>query len=313
MKYSVSRRRRNSKRTAAFIFLFPAVLFLFLFSIIPMLYSLGISLFYYNTSMSADTIRFIGLQNYKSILTNRQFLDSAVWTFVFTICVVILNVVVSMTLAILLTTSYWERISKVFKTIFTLPMMIAPIVTATIWKLIFSPMYGVLNGILVTIGLERVNWMSQAVPARIALIIVEVWATTPLCMIIFIAALKTVPDELLEAATIDGATWMNKFTKITLPLIKNFIVLVVTMRFMDAVRMFDIVYNLTNGGPGTSTETLASTIYKTAFRYYNVGEGSAGAFIFFLIIIFFSVLLMKIFSSKEERTERKSRRRKHHV
>lgn len=295
----------KSKRRAAWFFFTPAIAFIALFSIIPMLYSFILSFFYYNTSMAEDTIRFIGLKNYISILSNKQFLESAAWTFGFTVCVVLLNVLVSMSLALLLTTEYWNRISKIFKTVFTLPMMIAPIVTATIWKLIFSPMYGVLNGILVTLGMERVNWMSQTMPARIALIIVEVWATTPLCMIIFIAALKTVPDELLEAATIDGATGRNQFFNIVIPLIKSFIVLVVTLRFMDAIRMFDIVYNLTNGGPGTSTETLASTIYKTAFRYYNVGEGSAGAFIFFIIIILCSLLLMKLFSEKEDRKKRR--------
>lgn len=113
------------------------------------------------------------------------------------------------------------------------------------------------------------------------------------------AALKTVPEELLEAATIDGANWRQKFFQVIMPLIRNFTVLVLTMRFMDAIRMFDIVYNLTNGGPGTSTETLASTIYKMAFRYYNVGEGSAGAFIFFVLIVLFSLLIMKL-TGKEE-------------
>lgn len=264
-----------------------------------MLYSFGISFFHYNTSMNADTIRFIGLKNYVSVLTNRQFLDSACWTFIFTISAVALNLLFGMTLAVVLTTNFLPRLSKVMKTVFTIPMMIAPIVIATIWKLMFSPIYGVLNGLLVSMGLDRVEWLSAVIPARIALIIVEVWATTPLCMLIFMAALKTVPEELLEAATIDGANWRQKFFQVTMPLIRNFTVLVLTMRFMDAIRMFDIVYNLTNGGPGTSTETLASTIYKMAFRYYNVGEGSAGAFIFFVLIVLFSLLIMKL-TGKEE-------------
>ena len=249
-----------------------------------MLYSFGISFFHYNTSMNADTIRFIGLKNYVSVLTNKQFLDSACWTFIFTVSAVALNLLFGMTLAVVLTTNFLPRISKVMKTVFTIPMMIAPIVIATIWKLMFSPIYGVLNGLLVSMGLDRVEWLSAVVPARIALVIVEV----------FMAALKTVPEELLEAATIDGANWRQKFFQVTMPLIRNFTVLVLTMRFMDAIRMFDIVYNLTNGGPGTSTETLASTIYKMAFRYYNVGEGSAGAFIFFVLIVLFSLLIMKL-------------------
>ena len=293
------RRLNKPKRVAAFVFISPAVLFLVVFSVIPMLYSFGISFFHYNTSMNADTIRVIGLKNYVSVLTNKQFLDSACWTFIFTVSAVALNLLFGMTLAVVLTTNFLPRISKVMKTVFTIPMMIAPIVIATIWKLMFSPIYGVLNGLLVSMGLDRVEWLSAVVPARIALVIVEVWATTPLCMLIFMAALKTVPEELLEAATIDGANWRQKFFQVTMPLIRNFTVLVLTMRFMDAIRMFDIVYNLTNGGPGTSTETLASTIYKMAFRYYNVGEGSAGAFIFFVLIVLFSLLIMKL-TGKEE-------------
>lgn len=309
MRCNIQTKQRSSKRKAAIFFLSPAVIFIFIFSVVPMLYSFGISFFQYNTSMSTDTIHFNGLHNYISVLSNKQFLESVIWTFTFTICAVSLNVVIGMALAVLLTTNHWKRLSKVYKTIFTMPMMIAPIVTATIWKLIFSPIYGVLNGILVTLGFDRVDWMSQTVPARIALIIVEVWATTPLCMLILMAALKTVPEDILEAATIDGGNWTQKFTKIVLPLIRNFITLVVMMRFMDAIRMFDIVYNLTNGGPGTSTETLASTIYKTAFRYYNVGEGSAGAFIFFLLIIIFSLMFMKLLGEKEEKIKKIKKRR----
>lgn len=310
MKKLPNIKSKNSKRNAAIVFISPAIVFIFLFSVIPMLYSFGISFFYYNTSMAADTIKFIGLKNYWNVLTNQQFLDSVLWTFIFTVCAVALNVILGMVLAVLLTTSYWHRISKIFKTVFTMPMMIAPIVTATIWKLIFSPIYGVLNGILFSLGYERVNWMSQTIPARIALIMVEVWATTPLCMLIFIAALKTVPEDILEAATIDGGNWIQKFKNIVLPSIRNFITLVVTMRFMDAIRMFDIVYNLTNGGPGTSTETMASTIYKTAFRYNNVGEGSAGAFLFFIMIIVFSVTFMRIFAVKDNSDKKGKIRRK---
>lgn len=294
------RRLSKKKKIAAVGFIFPSVLFLGLFSVVPMIYSLGLSFMQYNTAMSKDTIRFNGLANYISVITNEQFLDSVVWTVCFAVAVVILNVVLGMTLAVALTTKLLPRLSAVLKIIFILPMMIAPIVTATIWKLMFSPIYGVLNGILVSLGQNRINWFADGGPARLAIIIVEIWATTPLCMLILMAALKTVPEELLEAARIDGATSIKQFRFITLPLVKKFIWLVVMLRFMDAIRMFDIVYNLTNGGPGTATETMASTIYKMAFRYFNVGEGSAGAYIFFVIIILFSILLMKLSSRGEE-------------
>jgi multiple sugar transport system permease protein len=118
-------------------------------------------------------------------------------------------------------------------------------------------------------------------------------------MLILMAALKTIPDEILEAAKIDGGNAIKRFFYIVFPGIRHFIALIFTLRFMDAIRMFDIVYNLTNGGPGTSTETLASTIYKTAFRYSDVGKASAGAYIFFLLILLFSFGLMKVLNRKE--------------
>lgn len=270
------------------------MLFLFVFSIIPMLYSFGLSLFKYNTAMAADSIRFVGLKNYSKVLTSADFWDSTFWTFGFAVSAVLLNLLFGLTLAVALNTRLLTRLSKVLKVIFTMPMMIAPIVTATIWKLMFSPIYGLLNGLLVSLGMNRVSWFSEVIPARIAIVIVEVWATTPLCMLILMAALKTVPEELLEAARIDGASWWQQFRRITLPYIRKFILLIVTLRFMDAIRMFDIAYNLINGGPGNATETLASTIYKMAFRYYEVGEGSAGAYIFFLIIILCSFLFLKL-------------------
>lgn len=291
---------KKSKRVWAVFFIGPAVLFLFIFSVVPMIYSLGLSFLQYNTAMASDTIRFIGFENYGKVLTDKTFWDSALWTFIFAIASVGLNILIGLTLAVVLNTKLLPRLSKLLKIVFILPMMIAPIVTATIWKLMFSPIYGVLNGLMVSMGLDRVNWFSDVIPARIAIIVVEVWATTPLCMLILMAALQTVPEDMLEAAKIDGASWQQQFRLITLPQIRKFILLVITLRFMDAIRMFDIVYNLTNGGPGTATETLASTIYKTAFRYFNVGEGSAGAYIFFIIIIAFSFILMKLAGREEE-------------
>lgn len=289
----------KSRRLAPFVFIGPAVVFLLIFSVLPMAYSFWISLQSYNTSKSPDTIHFAGFANYAAVLTDINFLQSAAWTFVFTICVVVLNIIFGLTLAVLLTSHYAKRSSQVFKILFTLPMMIAPVVTATIWKLMFSPIYGVLNGILTMMGFGRVDWMSNTLPARIALIVVEVWATTPLCMLILMAALQTVSDDVLEAAKIDGANWFRSFFEIVLPLIRNHLALVITLRFMDAIRMFDIVYNLTNGGPGTSTETLASTIYKMAFRYFDVGKGSAGAYVFFVMIVLLSLLSMKLLSKPD--------------
>lgn len=286
------------RRNMSIKFIFPTILFLVVFSIIPMVYSFIMSLQSYNTSMPKDSVHFIGMQNYIDILTNQQFISATLWTFSFTISVVTLNVFLGLIISLILTYGSIRKSARIFKTLFILPMMIAPIVTASMWKLIFSPIYGLLNGLLVSNGMQRIEWLSKVLPARFAIISVEVWATTSICMLIFMAAFRTVPDECLEAATTDGANPLQKFRHIILPFIRNHIALIVTIRFMDSVRMFDIVYNLTNGGPGTSTETLASTIYKTAFRYFNIGQGAAAAYIFFILILIFSLISIKLLSKK---------------
>ncbi|GGD61369.1 carbohydrate ABC transporter permease [Paenibacillus nasutitermitis] len=292
--FTIKKARSLSTVTAPYVFIGPSMLFIIVLSILPILYSFYLSFLSYNLSMPASTIKFFGLQNYSYILTDKTFLGSIAWTLSFSIIVVALNVIVGMSLALLLNGSLMERASSVFKTIFILPMMLAHVVTATIWKLMFSPVYGIINNVLVMLGFNKVNWIADTENARFSLIIVELWGSTPFCMLIFLAALKTVPKELYESALIDGANRIRTFFGITLPLIRNFLALVVSIRIMDSLRMFDIVYTLTNGGPGNDTETIGTTIYKTAFRYSDIGAGSAGAFIFFILIVIVTLVFLKL-------------------
>ncbi|MEK3916705.1 carbohydrate ABC transporter permease [Paenibacillus sp. FSL H7-0331] len=286
--------RSLSAVTAPYVFIGPSMLFIIVLSIFPILYSLYLSFLSYNLSMPATTIKFNGLNNYVYMLTNKTFLGSIAWTLSFSIIVVALNVILGMSLALLLNSSLMERAANLFKTAFILPMMLAHVVSATIWKLMFSPVYGILNNILMMLGYDKVNWTADTNNARFAIILVELWGSTPFCMLIFLAALKTVPKELYESALIDGANRIRTFYGITLPLIRNFLALVVSIRIMDSLRMFDIVYTLTNGGPGDDTETIGTTIYKTAFRYSDIGVGSAGAFLFFILIVIVTLVFLKL-------------------
>lgn len=199
------------------MFILPAMLFLLVFSVIPMLYSFRMSFYNYHLARPKEWMQFVGLENYAKSFANPDFLNAIAWTFSFTVIVVLFNIVLGLALAVILTARASERYTGIFKTMFTLPMMIAPIVIATIWKFMFSPIYGVINGTLTMFGLERVNWLSEAFPARVAIIFVELWATTPLYMLIFIAAIKTVPEDLYEAATVDGAPADRCFSKSPFP------------------------------------------------------------------------------------------------
>ena len=163
----------------------------------------------------------------------------------------------------------------------------------------FSPNYGVINNILIVLGHSPVNWTTTEGPAKLAIILVEMWSSIPFCLLIFMGALKTVPTELYEAAMLDGANRLVSFFKITLPSIRNFVAMVVTVRVMDSLRAFDVIYTLTTGGPGTSTETRGMNIYKTASTYSKLGLGSAGAFLFLIVIAVISFVLMRVLERKD--------------
>ena len=289
--------RKNAsilERMAPIVFISPAVMLIVLLSVIPVFYAVYLSFFRYNLLLPPGSIKFNGLENYKNMLNNATFISSIKWTVIFSISAVALNIFIGMTAALVLNSKTVERSLYYFKTILIMPMMLAPVVSATIWGLMYSPIYGVFNNILKLIGMEPVNWTASTLPARIALILVELWITTPFCMLVFMAALKTVPVEIYESADMDGANRAIIFLKITLPYIRNFIALVITIRVMDTLRSFDIVYTLTNGGPDISTETIGTTLYKTAFRYSDIGQGSAGAFMFFIVIALITIVTMKI-------------------
>ena len=287
-------------RIAPFVFIAPAIMMLIVLSVVPILYSFGLSLFKYNLAKPASSIRFYGIQNYVRIFSNKDFLSAIAWTFSFTAITVVIELIMGMILALTLNSSLCQRFSGPFKTLLLIPMMICAVVSATVWKLMFYPIYGVVNCTLDLIGMQQVSWLNSAVGARAALIIVDIWLTTPFCMLIFHAALKTVPVDIHEAARIDGANEIQIFFKITLPMILNFIALVVVVRVSDALRVFDTILQLTDGGPGTATETIGTLLYKRAFHYSNIGEGAAGSFVFFLLICIISSTLFVILRKKDD-------------
>jgi multiple sugar transport system permease protein len=293
-------RKTTADRIAPFVFLSPALILLVLLSAVPISYSLYISFMKYNIAKPARNIRFFELQNYINILTDPVFLGSIGWTLQFTVISVLIETVLGMAIALGLNSQLSDRFSTPMKTAFIMPMMVAAIVSATVWKLMFYPVYGVVNCTLELWGYQSVSWFGEPLFARVAIIVVEVWSATPFCLLVFQAALKTVSVEMLEAARVDGASPVRCFFSITMPTIRNFVALVITVRLSDALRAFDVAFSMTNGGPGSSTETIATQIYKTAFRYSDVGMGSAGAFIFFIIVAFVGLIAFKLLRKQED-------------
>ena len=290
------KKKRNLKRgRAAILFILPSAVVLTAFILVPILYGFVISLMNYNLAMPASTRRFVGLKNYITVFSSGDFRESMLWTAIFVAISVSGTVVLAMALALLLNSPKLKGITgRLAKTIFILPMMLCPLVVSNIWYIIFAPNYGLINSSLNRMGMATVSFFGNTFWARFAILVVEFWWATPYIMIILLAALTTVPNELTEAAQIEGARKDQIFFRITLPYISGFVILVISIRLMDALRMFDISFALTEGGPQKSTETIAFYIYETGFKYLKVGEASAASFILFLLIALVTFLFIRI-------------------
>lgn len=290
----VSKRRKM----IAVLFMTPTFILLFGFIVIPIVYGFGISLFRYNLAMPAASRVFCGFANYVEVIGNSDFRNAFAWTLIFVAIAVTGTVILAMILALALNSSLMRGFAgRLVKTAFILPMMLCPLIVANIWYIIFAPDYGLVNSTLARLHMSTISFFGETWWARLAILVVEFWWGTPYIMIILLAALTTVPVELLEAAQLEGAGKIQAFFKITLPCISGFVVLVISIRLMDALRMFDISFALTEGGPSKRTQTIAYFIYETGFKYLKVGEASAAAFLLFLLIIMVT-LLFGIWSRK---------------
>ena len=289
-------RLNHSQRIAPYLFILPAMLLTAVLMLYPIFYSLYLSFHKYMLNVPVDRMAFNGLDNYKYIFTNEEFLYSLKWTLIFTVVVVSLELIFGMLLALFLNNKAVKKRAVPFRTLLFLPMMISPIITGVMWRVLFEAKFGPINYLLNCLGFPSVNWLAEETPAKIALITTDVWHYTAFVMLVFLAALQTVPEELYEAAMVEGANGFQTFFKITLPYLRNFVALIVSVRLMDALRFFDEIFVLTKGGPGISTQTAGFTVYRLAFRYSDAGAGSAGAFVFLILIA--AVSLLSVFLIK---------------
>ncbi|MEY4295549.1 MAG: hypothetical protein RLY82_1237 [Pseudomonadota bacterium] len=225
----------------------------------------------------------------------RAFTDPAVWRSLYTTLVfAFVCVTAEMVLGIALALALEERTKNplkgmmVFRTLFILPMMIAPIAVGLTWRYLFDAQFGLLNAIVGLFGVEPVGWLASEHLAFTAIIIADIWQWTPFVFIMMIAALANVDSSVMEAAKIDGATWWQSTWLVKLPMIRDVIVITLLMRLIDAFRVLEVIYILTFGGPGDSTEILSLHIYKTAFISQRLGSAAAISVMLLLVVALLS-------------------------
>jgi multiple sugar transport system permease protein len=236
--------------------------------------------------------RFSGLANYMRLVSDERFLTSVGHTLVYTFLAVVLPLIFGTFAALIFNSRLPFR--GVLRGVFVMPMMATPVAVALVWTMMFHPQLGVLNYLLSLIGIGPQAWVFNPSTVIPSLVLVETWQWTPLVMLIVLGGLAAIPIEPYESAAIDGANVLQRFRYITLPMIAPFLMVAVIIRTIDALKSFDIIYAITQGGPGTASETINLYLYSVAFAYYDVGYGSAIAVVFFALVIALSLLMLHL-------------------
>jgi len=279
-----ARRRRNYRR-----FIIPALVVVGAVIIFPWLFTVWMSAFDWKIGSVAH---FVGFDNYVNLATNQRFIESIGHTFYFTVLAVVVPLVLGTIAALIFHREFRWR--GVLRAVFTMPMMATPVAIALVWTMMFHPQQGVLNYLLSLVGLPPSLWVYSPTLVIPSLVLVEIWHWTPLVMLIVLGGLAALPTEPYESARLDGATEWQLFRFITLPLIAPFLVVAAVIRTIDAVKAFDTIYVISQGGPGTASETINLYLYLQAFAFYNVGNASAVVVVFFGIILALALLLLHV-------------------
>lgn len=282
-----------------YLFVLPAFLYMVIFVGYPIVDNIILS--FQNVTMKTLTAAnkpFAGLDNYLTIFSDSVFYKALWNTLLFTVCCLILQFLIGFVLAVFFNQNF--RFSKPIRGLLMMPWMIPITVTALIFKFIFGTDVGILNYILQSIGLikENIDWLTSSGTAMFAIICANVWIGIPFNMILLSTGLTTIPQELYESASIDGANKVQSFLKITLPLLKPTIESVLILGFIYTFKVFDLVYVMTGGGPVNSTHMLSTYSYKLSFEMFKYSKGSAVANILLVILLIVGVFYLKM--TKEE-------------
>ena len=285
--------RKRNERITAYLFIAPAVVLLIAFLVVPMIYTAYFSVFKYQI-MRPDNIDFIGIDNYTKLFADKNFWVALKNTVYFTIIVVPAQCALALGLALLVSKKF--RGVSVFRTMYFSPQLTSMVVIAVLWSVLYNanPNTGLINSLLVNIGLKPINFLTNEHTAMNAIIFMSAWQGAGYQMMIFLAGLQGIPRDQYEAASVDGATKWNQFRYITLPGLRGTIKYVIMITMIQAMKLFTQPYIMTQGGPKNATKTLVYYIYTQGFQKGNFGYACSIATVFFVIVVTMSLTMKRI-------------------
>ncbi|MDK2990882.1 MAG: trehalose/maltose transport system permease protein [Clostridiales bacterium] len=299
------RRHRGIRSTGipedvlGYLMVAPALLCILMIAIYPVFRTFSLSM----TDMKMqfpDMAKYIGLNNYVKLLQDSRFWSATYNTLFFTVVSVAMELVIGFAMALIMNMPFKGR--GLVRAAVLVPWAIPTTVSATMWKFMYHDQFGVINDILLRMGFidQYRSWLGSTSSALWCAIIADVWKTAPFMGLLLLAGLQTIPGELYEAATVDGASRIKQFFSVTLPLIMPTMLVALIFRTLDAFRVFDLIFVLTGGGPGNSTETLTMYAYTTLFRNLDFGLGSAIAVLIFIFVFLISLVYINLLSRQND-------------
>jgi multiple sugar transport system permease protein len=274
-----------------YVFILPASIMILVFSIFPLFFSLVLSFVNWDLSRLQGGITFAGLNNFIQLFSDKRFWNTARVTLIFVLGGVALQYVVGLGVALLLNQEV--RFRRFFRVVFLMPMMLTPAAVGYVGRMLFNETQGPVNDLIRHLGGPIVPWLSNALVALPTLILVDTWEWVPFMIIVLLAGLKSLPTDVFEAASADGANSFQIFTHITFPMILPTSVTVILIRGLEAFKLFDIVAVMTGGGPGNATESVTWYAYLTALTFGRLGYASAIAYCLLIIVTIFSWVFLR--------------------
>ena len=284
---------KRDEKITGWIFVTPSLLVLAAVIAIPLGFSLIVSFFAY-TFVTPTFDFFVGLENYKNAFSDPYFWHSLWVTIKFVVLVVSIEFTLGFIISLMLNRDI--KFKRVYYTILTIPMVMSPVAVGLIWKMLLHPDLGVLNYFLGLVGIGPINWLGDPKMAFWSVLMVDIWQQISFMILLLLAGLVSLPKEPFEAATIDGANEFQKLFYITIPLMRPVILSAVVIRTIFAFRTYDLIYVLTRGGPGVSTDVLSYFIYRKTFMGLNLAEAAATSYVLLLVVLALVVVMFRIIS-----------------